>query len=92
MQRYEIKWVLVPLKPTWQGGNSDRENSFWVPESTTETDTAWQKAKDLATEGWELIAVVPRVAGHEWWSTTVGTGAGSSYTCGYDLFFRRPKT
>jgi len=54
-------------------------------------EDALAKAQELASEGWELVSVVPRLLGVFYYLGGWGDrSAGASIERGYDMFFKRP--
>lgn len=90
MQRWEIRRQFVSFTEEVSADKSKDHvwrYSGWGDEATQ----GWAKAEALAAEGWDLVAVVPIIKGHEWsWKVGVAAaGTGCSYTEGMYLVFKR---
>jgi len=97
MQRWEIKshWVPVDIHRTTVPTPSENFGTIDVePRWKDSFQKAWKEAEHLADEGWELVSVAAetcaRVTAGE--RDGMAVGVGSSYTAGYMLAFRRPKS
>jgi hypothetical protein len=92
MSKWEIKRLWVPLDLQVHS-NTSKQHTYYNPVWNDDTKKAWAQAEALAAEGWELVSALPETGAHEltFESGVKALGAGSSYTVGYLLFFKRAK-
>lgn len=91
-QRWELKRLWLPVETMARA--SDKTNYYFQPGWEDKTYQVWAQAEQLAEDGWELVGMVPETMGHEYiagGAMTINIGAGTSYTQGYYLVFKRPK-
>jgi len=77
---FELMKLWVPLG---EGGYSEKGWGYIIPENNAKTEMQWQKAQQLAREGWELVSAVP-MEGQKG-----SADMATNYTVGYVLFFKR---
>jgi len=101
--KWEYRRLVVPLhihvkeeeeeKKTWLTAlQMDTVTEMVIhPIEDPETDEAWRQANRLGEDGWELLQVVPMIAGHEMMLTEYQSagGSGTSFLAGYTLIFKR---
>ena len=94
-QRWELKqhWVSLALElkkePLAEGVNM---LSAWSKHDET-SEAAWKEAEELADQGWELVAVLPRLQAYvSIADRELASIDSTTYSCerGYLMFFKRP--
>ena len=90
--KYELKNAWVPFDVSKdldsQTPPSNITTYDFIPRVGEESQKRWDEATELAADGWDLVGVLPSIAGH---GRKIGqAGVGFSYTCGYFLIFKRP--
>jgi len=90
MQKWEFKVITTPLELERRYPKEGAGEAEYLHSSPGELfDRGWETVGKLGRQGWELVAVVPLIAGHEW-TSKMGTGSGSSYTEAFFFFLKRP--
>ena len=93
MQRWELKRLWVPLKIKADVAETSRTTSRTMVWSVSDesTEKAQEEAAQLAAEGWELVSVVPKIAGRVYSISGRNeySSAGCDVTSGYYMFFKR---
>lgn len=99
MQKWEIKRLYVKFGQDvsgeeQQGGFFKTHWSLQRHYSFPDDDAKakYAEAEDLASQGWELVSIVPNTEGHQIYSAAPerSFGAGCSVTAGLWLWFKRP--
>lgn len=90
--KFEIMKVYIPLK---LGVQTDKVPGMVTitntPTSDDGTEEEWEKASQLAKEGWELVGSIP-VTGSSivgMLDSSIPKTVSHSFTTGYELFFKR---
>lgn len=100
---FEIMKVWVPLNLHYQS-NRKEEAKFGemftvtnTPIDDDRTSLAWEKASDMAKDGWELVGAVP-LTGYSFpamegasmgYTSSRPRDLSNSFTTGYELLFKR---
>ena len=95
MQRWAIKshWLPVDIKKRDTSQGNPGTGSWMVQPSWGDSFTkAWTEAESLADEGWELVAVAPETSAQIVVHEEARSTTAFSFTAGYMLTFRRPKS
>jgi len=98
MQGWEIERIYIPLENDLEGRRGLEQANIefsYYPDPENSSEFKWNTAKALAHEGWELVSAIPIVGGHgisvrqDVHGTYLGP-AGTSFTAGFLLLFKRP--
>ncbi len=97
---FEVMKLWVPLERHWSSNKTedtkpwDIYSSYITPIDNEKTALAWEKASELAKEGWELVSGIPITASffpsmEEKGRSTYPRDLSLTYTSGYELLFKR---
>jgi len=97
---FEVMKLWVPLERHWSTNKTDDTKSwdiyhaFITPIDGEKTTLAWEKASELAKEGWELVSGIPITASFfpsmdDKDRSTYPRNLSHTYTSGYELIFKR---